>query len=176
MRRLWMIAGIASLVISGMVCAQETEGSGSGESLVSEAEQAVKRVETVIAEGEQMLSDAQSESDVTRMACLNTELVSARGFLNVVQNGEANLRDAVSRHDQSATQHHYKLVQLAVARADSISGRMMKCNSGVKGNVFGETRSETTRKCAVEPCLGGEEYDAPPLAPNTIMTDASPYL
>ena len=158
------------------------EGSSrNGQMMMDEASAAVEHVESVIAEGQHMLQQAQAESDVARMDCLNAQLINARGFLNVVQNGEANLRDAVSRDDTAAQQHHYKLVQLAVSKTDTIAAKMNECTTGVMGNISGETRQDATRECNVEPCLGGEEYYEPSLEAeialmNEAVADASPYM
>jgi len=160
--------------------AEDNIPRNSGEMLKS-ASDGVTHVESVISSGQEMLADAKLEADVTRMDCLNAQLINAKGYYNVVQNGEANLRDAVSRNDEAAQQHHYKLVQLAVSKIDNIAARMQECTSGLFGNITGETRQETHRKCAIEPCLGGEEYYDPSIA-NELQymeqsaVDASPYL
>ena len=162
--------------------AQLAEDMSSGE-MLNAATEGVGKVEQVIAKGQTMLEEARKDSDVMRMDCLNAQLVNARGFYNVVQNGESNLRDAVSRNDKAAQAHHYRLVQLAVSKTETISARMSECSTGNVGNITG-THSETTRYCKVEPCLGGEDYydperptdDEQKRLKDPYLTDASPYM
>ena len=162
--------------------AQLAETMTSGE-MLNAATNGVGKVEQVISKGQTMLEEARKESDVMRMDCLNAQLVNARGFYNVVQNGESNLRDAVNRNDKAAQEHHYRLVQLAVSKTETISARMSECSNGKVGNITG-THSETTRYCKIEPCLGGEKYYDPenPLEDeqhkltDPFVADASPYM
>ena len=162
--------------------AQLAEDMSSGE-MLDAAKTGVGKVEQVIVKGQTMLEEARKDSDVMRMDCLNAQLVNARGFYNVVQNGESNLRDAVSRNDRAAQAHHYRLVQLAVSKTETISARMSECSTGNVGNITG-THSETTRYCKIEPCLGGENYydperptdDEQKRLDDPYLMDASPYM
>ena len=163
----------------------------STDGMLANAAKGVERLEEIIAQGQEMLTKAHAEQDVTQIDCLNSLLVNAQGFLSVVQNGESNLKDAVSRHDKDAQQHHYKLVQLGVSKGNDISIRMMECSTGVVG-VSGTTVQETVRVCKIEPCLAGESYYDPShsgilgssgsnsdeieLSGVEIDVDASPYL
>ena len=153
----------------------------SSESMLDEASAGVAHVEEVISNGQNMLSEAKDDADVSRMDCLNTQLINAKGYYNVIQNSEANLRDAVSRNDTAAQQHHFKLVQLALSKIDGISAKMSECSTGVLGNLSGGSVQETQRQCSIEPCLGGEEYYEPSLKSEVqymeqSVVDASPYL
>ena len=178
------------LLLSLIVCtlctphafAQDADTGLDSKQMLASAEQAVTRVETVISEAQDKLSAAREASDVAQMDCINAQLVNARGFLNVVQNGESNLKDAVSRNDQAAQQHHFKLVQLAVSKVDSIDAKISECISGIIG-LSSETSMQTTRTCKVEPCIGDETYYDPGHAESLLTgsvsdspVDASPYL
>ena len=181
MKKLSIFSIFAMLLLSSSMVYGQESASQRGQSMMDEASEAVSHVESVISEGQDMLREAQADSDISRMDCLNAQLINARGFLNVVQNGEANLRDAVSRNDTAAQQHHYKLVQLAVSKTDTISAKMSECVTGVLGDLSGETRQDTQRVCSIEPCLGGEEYFEPALKTEVSLmkdsvVDASPYL
>ena len=155
----------------------------SPKEMLKAAAAGVSKVEQVIEKGQTMLEEARKESDVMRMDCLNAQLVNAKGFYNVVQNGESNLQDAVARNDKDAQTHHYRLVQLAVTKTESISARMAECSTGSVGNITG-THSETTRYCKIEPCLGGESYYDPERPTDDeqnrlvdpFIADASPYM
>lgn len=145
----------------------------------------VSQIQNVIAKGQDMLVEAQGESNVTRMDCLNSLLVIARGFLNVAQNAQTNLEDAIERNDKDAIAHHSKLLSLANSKTEALASRMSQCTAGVV-NVSNETQSTTTRKCEIEPCLGGEEvYDSSQIDKSSLtgadsigndIVDASPYL
>lgn len=176
-----IIAATLALGMTFSISAYSEESTKSGQTMLDEAGRAVTHVEGVISQGQEMLKQAQADSDVARMDCLNAQLINAKGFLNVVQNGEANLRDAVARDDTAAQQHHYKLVQLAVSKSDALSARMAECSTGVVGSISGETRQETKRECTIEPCLSGEEYYQPSIENEvSIMAessvDSSPYM
>lgn len=172
---------IGAMLLSSGVSAEEISHA-STQSMLDEAREGVAHVENVIATGQAMLSQAQADADVPRMDCLNAQLVNAKGFLNVVQNGEANLRDAIARNDVASQQHHYKLVQLAVSRSNDIESRMTECTTDVQATFTGETKVEVIRSCDIEPCLDAEEYYAPSInAVDVIIeisqtVDASPYL
>lgn len=144
--------------------------------MLQEAVAGVLRVEAIIDHGAEMLSEARAESDVPRIDCINGHLVNVRGFLSVVQNGASNLRDAVSRSDADARDHHYKLLQLAIGKAESIDAMMLQCSPGMI-DFSGQTQRETTRDCKVKPCLEGSELTMPE-AENELQVpaDASPYL
>ena len=170
----------AGILIPSIAFADETAVKSS-EVMLNEASSGVAHVEKVITDGQNMLSQAKEEADVARMDCLNVQLINAKGYYNVVQNSEANLRDAVSRGDSAAQQHHYKLVQLAVSKTDNIAVKMTECMTGVLGSLSGGQRQDTQRVCAIEPCLGGEEYyDSSVKSEIQYMEqssiDASPYL
>lgn len=170
----------AAILIPSIAFAEETVVKNS-QSMLNEASSGVAHVEEVIADGQNMLSQAKEEADVARMDCLNVQLINAKGYYNVVQNSEANLRDAVSRGDSAAQQHHYKLVQLAVSKIDNIAVKMTECTTGVLGSLSGESRQDTQRTCTIEPCLGGESYYDPSLKSEIqymeqSSIDASPYL
>lgn len=182
MRNHLLFTCMAFLSLASYATAQETNAMMDSKMMVTSAEQAVTRVETVIAEAQIKLTEAREASDVAQMDCINAQLVNARGFLNVVQNGESNLKDAVSRNDQAAQQHHFKLVQLAVSKVEAIEIKISECVSGIIG-LSSETSMETTRVCKVEPCLGDESYYDPghaeSLTPGSVTdspVDASPYL
>lgn len=186
MKRLLFPVIILSVLSASSAFAQAPVNANalSGSSMLSAASKAVERVEAVISDAQQRLNDARAVADVAQMDCINAQLVNAKGFLNVVQNGESNLRDAVARNDETAQQHHYKLVQLAVSKVETIQTRIAECTSGVIG-LSGETVMETTRVCKVEPCVGGEEYYDPGHSEShaggsqvetNSLVDASPYL
>jgi hypothetical protein len=175
------IALIGIMLVSAGVNAEEITHS-SNQNMLDEARESVAHVENVIAAGQAMLSQAQADADVPRMDCLNAQLVNAKGFLNVVQNGEANLRDAIARNDVASQQHHFKLVQLAVSRSNDIETRMTECTSDVQATFTGETKLEVTRSCDIEPCIDAEEYYSPSINAVDVIVeisqtvDASPYL
>ena len=174
-----------------VVAPSEMDVQQSTDGMLANASKGVERLEEIIAQGQEQLAEAHQDQDVPRIDCLNSLLVNARGFLSVVQNGEANLKDAVARNDKDAQQHHYKLVQLGVSKGNDISIRMMECSTGVVG-VSGTTIQETVRVCQIEPCLAGEQFYDPSksglLGDNgsgsdeiedsgvEIDVDASPYL
>ena len=181
MKKFSIYSILAVMLWSSSVAFGQESVSKSGQAMLDEASVAVEHVESVIAEGQFMLNEAQAGLDVSQMDCLNAQLINARGFLNVAQNGEANLRDAVSRDDTAAQQHHLKLIQLAVSKTDAISSKMKECSTGILDNISGETRQDTQRVCSIEPCLGGEEYYEPSLKTEITLiydsvVDASPYL
>lgn len=182
MKKRVLLSVIACLTMIPCAMAQEVDSVMDSKMMLTSAEQAVTRVETVIAEAQTKLSEAREASDVAQMDCINAQLVNARGFLNVVQNGESNLKDAVSRNDQAAQHHHFKLVQLALSKVEAIENRISECISGIIG-LSSETSMETTRTCKVEPCLGDETYYDPGHAESLLSgsvtdspVDASPYL
>ena len=184
MKRILFPVIILSVLSASSVSAQTPDNAVEGNSMLASASQAVERVEAIISDAQQKLNDARAVADVAQMDCINAQLVNAKGFLNVVQNGESNLKDAVARNDETAQQHHYKLVRLAVSKVETIQTRIAECTSGVVG-LSGETIMETTRVCKVEPCVGGEEYFDPGHAEShaggsSVETDspvdASPYL
>jgi len=146
--------------------------------MLNAADAAVMRITSIIDRGGSLLDEAREASDIARMDCINTLLVNAKGFLSIAQNGSTNLRDALSRNDQPAQTHHYKLIQLAVDRSNNIEASMLQCGASVV-EVSGETRLETTRTCKIEPCLSGESDDSLTKPPaNTILdpiVDASPF-
>lgn len=149
--------------------------ASSHESMIGEAQNGVQRIEAIIESGTAMLEKARSESDVTKIDCINTALVNTRGFLNVAQNGETNLREAIQRRDEESTSHHYKLVQLAVNKSEALGSKMAECGAEILG-VSGETRTTTTQTCKVEPCLQGEGKNIESAEPGKTDVDASPYL
>ena len=150
----------------------------TGSEMLKTADAAVTRITSIIDRGGSLLNEAREASDVARMDCINTLLVTATGFLTVAQNGNTNLRDALSRDDLPAQQHHYKLIQLATDRSNSIEANMLQCGASI-AEVSGETRLETTRTCRIEPCLSTELDDSltnPPA--DTLLdsiVDASPF-
>ncbi len=160
MKRIAFVVAVLSLFVAPSVYAQEEQVQQNAENMVSEAENGVALLESIIQDGQQKLAEARAADDVQRIDCLNSRLVNAKGFLSVVQNGEANLKDAVSRNDVEAQQHHYKLVQLAVSKGNEVAARMNECVTGVVG-LTGTTVQETVRSCKVEPCLAGEQYYEP---------------
>ena len=180
-----------SAVAEDTIVLPDLDAQQSTDVVIEHAGKGVNRLEEIIAQGQEMLSKAQKEEDVTKIDCLNTLLVNAQGFLSVAQNSESNLKDAITRNDKEGQQHHYKLIQLGVSKGNDISIRMMECSSGVVG-VSGTTVQETVRVCKIEPCLGGEEFYDPShsgvLGSNGINSDeieisgieidvdASPYL
>ena len=180
---------LVSLLLAPSSFAQSVDSASpvpqdiTSQEMLGAAVAGVSKVEQVISNGQTMLEQARQESDVMRMDCLNAQLVNARGFYNVVQNGEANLRDAVSRNDRAAQEHHYRLVQLAVTKTETIAARMAECSTGKVGNITG-THSETTRYCQVEPCLDGEQYydlerpgnEELRYLTDPFVMDASPYM
>lgn len=156
----------------------------SGAAMIREAENGVEILENVVKEVQTALTNAQLESDVTRIDYLNSLLVNARGYLSVVQNGTINLKDAVARNDVEAQEHHYKIIQMAVSKGKEILERLAETASGNLG-ISGTTVSESTRSCSVEPCLGGEEFFEPSKADalgksvesgSELDIDASAYL
>ena len=146
----------------------------------------MKLIEAAIEDGQEMLARARENSNVSQIDCINTQLVIARGFLNVAQNANINLKEAITRNDAEATTHHQKLLDLAVEKTEGAAARMKQCGTGVL-SVTGETQSTTKRDCKVEPCLGGEEVYAPDAIEKQSLTgadkidasnnvDASPYM
>ena len=197
MRKSILFTGLLPIMLSSAAWTQDAvlpptdDVQQSTDAMLSNARKGVERLEEVIADGREQLSQAQAEQDVARIDCLNSLLVNAQGFLTVVQNGESNLKDAVARNDKDAQQHHYKLVQLGVSKGNDIAIRMLECSTGVVG-ISGTTVSESMRVCKIEPCLEGEQFYDPShsgiLGSNgqnsdeiedsgvEIDTDASPYL
>lgn len=151
-----------------------------------QADAKVASIEAAIEDGQEMLARARENSNVSQIDCINTQLVIARGFLNVAQNANINLKEAITRNDAEATTHHQKLLDLAVEKTEGAAARMKQCGTGVL-SVTGETQSTTKRDCKVEPCLGGEEVYAPDAIEKQSLTgadkidasnsvDASPYM
>ncbi len=151
-----------------------------------QADAKVASIEAAIEDGQEMLARARENSNVSQIDCINTQLVIARGFLNVAQNANINLKEAITRNDAEATTHHQKLLDLAVEKTEGAAARMKQCGMGVL-SVTGETQSTTKRDCKVEPCLGGEEVYAPDAIEKQSLTgadkidasnnvDASPYM
>lgn len=158
------------------LCASANTSIPSDDVMLEEASEGVLRVEAVIAHGTEMLGEARVDADVPRIDCINGHLVNVRGFLNVVQNGASNLRDAISRSDVEARDHHYKLLKLAIGKTEAIDGMMLQCSPGMV-DFSGQTKRDTSRDCKVKPCLEGSELTMPE-AENDLRppADASPYL
>ena len=171
MKKTFAIAAVSALLMSSYAYGQDSN------SMLVEASEGVSVIEGVISTGQSKLEEARAEQDVPRVDCINSLLVNARGFLSVAQSGEANLRDAVSRNDVEAQNHHAKLVQLAVSKSRNIEAKMSECSREMVA-VSGTTSLETKRECKVEPCLGGEEYYDPDLSRNlgTIHAKAEPTI
>ena len=174
------LAFVASGIAAGTVSAQESDD------VRLQANAKVAGIEAVIDEGQNMLAQAREKSNVSQIDCLNTQLVIARGFLNVAQNANVNLKEAIERNDAEAATHHQKLLNLAAEKTDSALVHMKQCETGVV-SVSGETRSTTRRNCKIEPCLAGEDVYAPDAIEKQSSTgadkldtsgsvDASPYM
>ena len=158
--------------VASFAYAQNT-AAPSNDDLAQIADSQLQTIEQNIQDGQEMLSDARSKSDVARMDCLNTQLVIVRGFLNVAQNANANLKDAISRNDAEAISHHRKLLDLAASKTGDSYNRMKQCTTGIV-SVSGETKSTTIRHCTIEPCLNGESVYAPEQIDKSSLTGANP--
>ncbi len=176
----------ALCLFSGLSFAQDSDLSQSGLSPAQIADAQISIIETSISEGQDLLTKAREQSDVSQIDCINTQLVIARGFYNVAQNASINLKEAVSRNDAEAEAHHQKLLALASEKTRSAVDRMKQCSTGVL-SVAGETKSTTVRACKIEPCLSGETVYAPEQIEAQSATgadkidagssvDASPYM
>ena len=63
-----------------------------------QADAKVASIEAAIEDGQEMLARARENSNVSQIDCINTQLVIARGFLNVAQNANINLKEAITRN------------------------------------------------------------------------------
>ena len=61
-----------------------------------QADAKVASIETAIEDGQEMLARARENSNVSQIDCINTQLVIARGFLNVAQNANINPKICIS--------------------------------------------------------------------------------
>lgn len=179
-----LLASALLTMIESPVFAQEAAEQMTGQAMLNEAELAVQRIDSIVSDAQAALVSVRNEGDVAKIDSINSLVMNVRGYLSVAQNAELNLRDAVSREDVEAQQHHFKIIQLALAKANEISAKISETVTG-SVSVSGTTVQSTTRACSVEPCLGGEEYYEPSKADalgnpveagSELDADASSYL
>lgn len=179
----WLVLAMGALSIDAV--AQEKQDLGGNVDVLKDlplaervktAEGYVQQIQEVIDRGNQLLNDARAQEDVARMDCINEKLIAVKGFLNVGQNSNANLADAVARKDDASSQHHLKLSNMAAVRSSSLGSEMMAC-LGANLEYTGPTKLDAKRSCKIEPCLDGEELTTPSSDATTKPSaDASPYL
>lgn len=145
--------------------------------MLSTASGYLANFDEVISNGYAMLDEARSKEDVVLMDCINERLVAVRGFYNVAKSSETNLKAAAASKDRSAASHHMKLLNLSAMRCQSLASEIQSC-VGKDVDYIGNTILEAERNCEVEPCLEGEKYTAPEIAPvaETVSADQAGVL
>lgn len=76
----------------------------------------------------ELLEEARQEDrDILKINCINENLASIRGFVNVGEESYESLTEAADGNDQEAARHHYTLVAIAHQRVTGLGEQARVC-------------------------------------------------
>lgn len=77
----------------------------------------------------ELLEDArQQDRDILKINCINENLASMKGFVNVAEQSYENLQQSVDvNNDEEAAAHHYTLISIAAQRVTGLGEQARVC-------------------------------------------------
>lgn len=67
------------------------------------------------------------ERDILKINCINENLASIKGFVNVAEQSYESLQTSAEADDEEATRHHYTLISIAGQRVTSLGEQARVC-------------------------------------------------
>lgn len=67
------------------------------------------------------------ERDILKINCINENLASIKGFVNVAEQSYESLQSSAESEDEEATRHHYTLISIAGQRVTSLGEQARVC-------------------------------------------------
>ncbi len=141
-----LVAGFAHAAVaqngngqSEAMLADFEEGNGNGildediESLtpgemVQRGEAKVSAMGVTLESTTALLEEARREArDIIKINCINENLASMRGFVNVGESSYESLTQAARSNDEDAARHHYTLVSIAGQRVANLGEQARVC-------------------------------------------------
>lgn len=77
--------------------------------------------------GELLERARNQERDILKINCINENLASIKGFVNVAEQSYESLLESAEVEDEEATRHHYTLVSIAGQRVTSLGEQARVC-------------------------------------------------
>lgn len=79
------------------------------------ASKAIEEMKSVLAGTLDRLKEAQSETDMVRINCVNDKLSAVKGLVKISEQAELSLREAAARTDQELIDHEYTKITTDVS-------------------------------------------------------------
>ena len=126
------------------------------------ADQMLERGETRVAamrvtlEGTTELLDAarRDERDILKINCINENLASIKGFVNVGEQSYESLVEGTQAGDDEAARHHYTLISIASQRVTQLGEQARVC-AGEELRYADDAVLEVT----IDPDMGGPDQE-----------------
>ncbi len=150
--KIGVLSAVAALWLAGTALAQGTEepateqmlaeferGNGNGildedidsltpEQMIDRAEGRLGAMRVTLESTTELLSRArQEERDILKINCINENLASIKGFVNVGEQSYESLTQSAEVNDVEAAQHHYTLISIAGQRVTNLGEQARVC-------------------------------------------------
>lgn len=174
----WSLGGALLLLVAGSALAQQQPPQGGPDGQAGFERKVQLSVDEMLpaAEGHltnmrrhsdsirRQLEKARSERDVVKALCLNNKLSQVNVAIRSAVERVANLRAAVARRDNEASNHEYTIIVVLRQRTDQHATEANQCI----GDVF-IWNGQTTVTTQVDPTLPGDDNTEYPPTDTTLI-------
>ncbi len=96
--------------------------------MVQRGEQKLGAMRVTLEGTTELLEQArQDDRDILKINCINENLASIKGFVNVGEQSYESLGDSVNGNDVEAARHHYTLISIAAQRVTALGEQARVC-------------------------------------------------